>query len=289
MAALFSVLIANYNNGKYLRAAIDSVLVQTYSNWEVIIVDDKSSDNSEAIYQEIIRDSRFLVFYNESNRGCGYTKNRCVQEAHGDICGFLDPDDALDKDAIKTMVEMHLKNIDVGLIYSRFYIADCALVVQGISNQQCQIPNDLSFLEYGKGAISHFAAFKRGVYNRTIGINTLLKRAVDHDLYYLLEEQAPVLFIDVPLYKYRMDLSNSLSLGDNQYRASYWDFISMTEACKRRGLSLENIVEKQFYQYICQQKAISYKQGEDSIRKTSRYLLGGAILAPIRWFRSLFK
>ena len=74
---LFSVLIANYNNGKYLMEAIESVRQQTYTNWEIILVDDASTDNSKDIYRELENDSRIHIFYNEQNKGCGYTKRRC--------------------------------------------------------------------------------------------------------------------------------------------------------------------------------------------------------------------
>ena len=88
---LFSVLITNYNNGRYLQEAIDSVLAQTYTNWEIILVDDKSTDNSFEIYEKYKDDGRFKIYYNEVNMGCGYTKHRCAELASGELCGFLDP------------------------------------------------------------------------------------------------------------------------------------------------------------------------------------------------------
>ena len=54
---LFSVLIANYNNGKYLHEAIASVYAQTYKNWEIILVDDASTDNSRELYKELEKDT----------------------------------------------------------------------------------------------------------------------------------------------------------------------------------------------------------------------------------------
>ena len=66
---LFSVLIANYNNGRFLMDAINSVRRQTYTNWEIILVDDASSDNSNTLYDLLNSDPRIHLFYNDSNKG----------------------------------------------------------------------------------------------------------------------------------------------------------------------------------------------------------------------------
>ena len=92
----FSLLIANYNNGHFFEDCYYSIIPQTYTNWEVIIVDDKSTDNSVAIIKEFIKgDKRFKLFLNSENKGCGYTKNKCAYKSQGEILGFLDPDDGL--------------------------------------------------------------------------------------------------------------------------------------------------------------------------------------------------
>ncbi len=97
----FSILIANYNNGKYIRQCFDSILAQTWKDWEVIIVDDGSTDDSVEVIENLIKDdSRFKLFASERNLGCGSAKRRCAELATGTICGYLDPDDALTPDAL---------------------------------------------------------------------------------------------------------------------------------------------------------------------------------------------
>ena len=86
---LFSVLIANHNDSKYLMEAVESVEAQTYTRWEIIIVDDGSTDNSKELFQELEKNPRIRVFCNGENKGCGFTKRRCLEEAKGEICGFL--------------------------------------------------------------------------------------------------------------------------------------------------------------------------------------------------------
>lgn len=242
MQPLFSILIANYNNGRYLQEAIDSVLAQTYSSWEVILVDDKSTDESLTIYGKYASDSRFKIYYNDINRGCGYTKRRCAELATGELCGFLDPDDALMPEALETMVNAHAEHPSCSLIYSTCY--------RFSANQEEEmsvwdfigpIPPDSDFLIYGKKLVSHFVSFKRAAYRRTEGIDSTLKAAVDRDLYYRLEEQGELLHIPVPLYYYRTDNVNSISIGSKKAdKMAYYYCIKseLNAICRRMGTEL---------------------------------------------------
>ena len=194
MKPLFSILFANYNNGCYLQEAINSVLAQTYGKWEVILVDDKSTDDSQTIYEKYAADGRFKIYYNDTNRGCGYTKRRCANLATGEICGFLDPDDALLPEALETMVKAHDEHPECSLVYSTCYRysgdRDAEMPVWDFIGP---IPEDSDFLIYRKKLVSHFVSFKREAYNRTEGIDPTLLAAVDRDLYYRLEEQGDLL------------------------------------------------------------------------------------------------
>ena len=128
---LFSILIAQYNNGKYFEDCYKSIIAQTYQNWEVIIVDDGSTDDSVAVMKEIIGDdARFKIEVNSENRGCGFTKRRCAELATGEICAFLDPDDAITPEALQIMVEEHKKHPDAAMIYSKPFWCDEHLNIQ---------------------------------------------------------------------------------------------------------------------------------------------------------------
>lgn len=218
---LFSVLIANYNNGQYLEDCLKSIFAQTYEHWEIIIVDDASTDNSREIYQKYANDQRIRVYYNSKNKGCGYTKRKCVEYASGEICGFVDPDDAIDPVAIEIMMSAHHDHPDHSLIYSTHYVCDRFLSIQSIADYVGQIPVGQYSYSMDRPIISHFASFKMQKYTSTNGIACFYTKAVDKELYYKLEETGPVLFIDKPLYYYRHHLGG-ISLGDNAAHA--YDF-----------------------------------------------------------------
>ena len=210
---LFSILIANYNNGRYLQEAIDSALAQTYSNWEIVLVDDHSTDNSFEIYEKYKGDSRFHIYFNDENKGCGFTKRRCAEMANGELCGFLDPDDRLAPEALEVMVKEHEERPECSLIYSTHYswddVAD-TLVVQDLVGP---MQNGEDFLVSSRNCVSHFAVFKKQAYSKTVGINPSLRSVVDVDEYFVLEEVGELFYVDKPLYYYRVTNPNSISLG----------------------------------------------------------------------------
>jgi glycosyltransferase involved in cell wall biosynthesis len=245
---LFSILIANFNNGNFFKDCYVSIINQTYENWEVIIIDDSSTDNSVEVIQDLIKNnSKFKLFKNPVNKGCGYTKNRCAKLATGDILGFLDPDDALTNDALEIMIDQHKNNPEAAIITSKYDLVDLNMNFDKLGLHGRSIPLGKSYLTFGKGALTHFASFKREKYFKSIGIDFIMKRAVDQDLYYKLEEQGKHLFVDKVLYHYRIH-ENSISANENLYKAQYWHFYAMIKAYKRRkqfNLSIDNFTALQ--------------------------------------------
>lgn len=235
--------------------AVASVKRQTYTNWEIIIVDDQSTDNSEELYGQLKSDARIKVFFNEHNGGCGFTKRRCAELANGELCAFLDPDDALTDNALQVMAEQHQKYPSASLIYSKCYHCNEDLSVRNISTNQQTIPQGETLLTCkNHAAIDHFATWKRASYRQTNGLNPSFLRAVDQDLYFLLEEVGDAVFVDRPLYYYRFQ-SQSISLGHNENKALYWHIKAMEDACQRRNLNPEEVIGN-FLSDIQQEKDI---------------------------------
>jgi glycosyltransferase involved in cell wall biosynthesis len=233
---VFSVLIANYNNETFLDNCLASIYEQTYTNWEVIFVDDCSNDNFlQIIGKYTAKDDRIKVFVNETNKGCGFTKAKCIQLASGEICGFLDGDDALMPAALEIMVEKHLENPDASLIYSRRFHCDRKLTIRDVSDDD----TGKFISQLATPLISHFATFKKNFYDKTDGIDIYMKRAVDQDLYLKMEEQGKIIFVPQALYLYRHS-SNSISLNSNEYKAQAWHIYANSNACKRRLFSLDD-------------------------------------------------
>jgi len=89
---LVSIIMPTYNCGRFIKESIDSVLSQTFTNWELIIVDDCSNDDTQDIVHSYI-DPRIHYWQNEQNMGAALTRNKALRKAKGRYIAFLDSDD----------------------------------------------------------------------------------------------------------------------------------------------------------------------------------------------------
>jgi teichuronic acid biosynthesis glycosyltransferase TuaG len=104
MDALVSIVTPVYNAEKYIRASVESVLAQTYTNWELLIVDDCSSDNTVAVVSAF-SDPRIRLFTLEFNSGPGIARDTAVGQAKGNYIAFLDADDLWYPDKLKLQLQ----------------------------------------------------------------------------------------------------------------------------------------------------------------------------------------
>lgn len=93
MNELVSIIMPSYNTANFISETIESVLAQTYSNWELIIVDDCSTDDTDAVVCPYLADDRIRYIKNEKNSGAAISRNRALREAKGKWVAFLDSDD----------------------------------------------------------------------------------------------------------------------------------------------------------------------------------------------------
>lgn len=197
----FSVLMANYNNGEFVGKAIQSIMDQTFQDWELVVVDDASTDNSVELIKKYLKDKRIRFFKNESNIGYISTLNKMVYESFSDIFGILDSDDALIKNALEVMYNAHITNPDCGFIYSQFMYCDVEL--NPYKEGCCQpVPKEGTNLRCN--CVSAFRTFKKRDYFKTEGFSEDILGAEDKDIIFKMEEVTKLLFVNEILYMYRV-------------------------------------------------------------------------------------
>ena len=90
----FSIIMPAFNARKFIKESIESVIHQTYSHWELIVIDDNSIDDTFSIASDFAKvDSRIKVFHNDTNMGVSHSRNRGIKQAQGNFLAFLDSDD----------------------------------------------------------------------------------------------------------------------------------------------------------------------------------------------------
>lgn len=109
-----SVVIPVYNGEKYLEEAINSVLGQTFTDYELLIIDDGSTDSSIKIIQSI-KDSRIRLLKNEKNQGVAYTRNVGLKEAKGEYLAWMDCDDLIEPNRLEIQIKYLRDNLEIGI------------------------------------------------------------------------------------------------------------------------------------------------------------------------------
>lgn len=119
---LISIIVNCYNGEKYLSQALNSVLKQTYKNWELIFWDNKSTDNSKKILN-LFKENRFKYFYALKHTNLYEARNLAIEKASGEFIAFLDVDDWWVENKLETQIP-YFKKLNVGLVYSNCWIVD---------------------------------------------------------------------------------------------------------------------------------------------------------------------
>lgn len=106
---LVSIIMPSWNTAQYIAESIQSVIDQTYMKWELIIVDDCSTDNTDEVVAQF-RDNRIKYLKNEVNCGAALTRNKALREAKGEWIAFLDSDDLWKPEKLERQLQFMIKN-----------------------------------------------------------------------------------------------------------------------------------------------------------------------------------
>lgn len=241
----FSILMANYNNAKYIKEAIKSVISQTYPHWELIIVDDVSTDNSIEKIKPYLKDNRIKLILHEKNIGYGGALKTAADNASNMILAVLDADDKLHENALKIMSEVYKNNPKYGFIYSTYWICDSNMQNPQIAKKVGPVDSQKTNL-HGTN-VSHFKTFQRDFYIKTKGYDPTQKRAVDKDIIFKMEEVTRFKFINKPLYYYRWH-GKGLTQEKNRFLAELYHYIAKVKAYRRRvDTEIPNLTRKEIY------------------------------------------
>ena len=120
MNNLVSIITPSFNSSKYIKETVDSVLSQTYENWELIIVDDGSKDSSANIIQDLTNsDTRIKGFFFDKNIGAAEARNVAIQQAKGKYIAFLDSNDLWELEKLEKQISF-MQTEDIAFSFSTY-------------------------------------------------------------------------------------------------------------------------------------------------------------------------
>ena len=217
MQPLVSIIMPCYNAQDYLEEAIHSVIQQHYKNWELIIINDKSLDNSQEIIERYqAKDSRIVSLQNSDNVGAAQSRNRGIELARGDYISFLDSDDVWLEEKLSKQVALMQKE-HIALCYSAYEVIDA----QGVKTSTFHVPNRLTYSDMLKTSTMGTLTT---IYNaKTLG-KYYFKEMGHEDYVMKLQLLKRVPFaqgIKEPLAKYRI---HTKSLSRNKFHAAQWQW-----------------------------------------------------------------
>ncbi|MUP45141.1 glycosyltransferase family 2 protein [Gramella sp. BOM4] len=121
---LVSVVMPAYNSASFISEAIQSVISQTYPKWELIVVNDGSTDATSQIIEDLAaREDRIKLISNQTNQGTHYARNLAIKAASGDFIAFLDADDRWKPEKLQKQLELMTKN-HLGACFSSYDLID---------------------------------------------------------------------------------------------------------------------------------------------------------------------
>jgi len=199
-----TVYITNYNYAQYLEQSIQSVLGQTFDNFELIIIDDGSTDGSQEIMQKHeTRDNVFVVL--QQNRGLNATNNVALSLARGKYIIRLDADDFFDSHSLEVMVAEMERQPDLALIFPDYYIVDeYGEVVEQVRRHD--FVNGVSLLD--QPAHGACTIIRRDILKTLGGYDEAFTRQDGYDLWLNIVNSYPVKNINLPLFYYRQHGDN---------------------------------------------------------------------------------
>lgn len=207
MTPAVSVVIATYNYGRYLAGALDSVLAQTFTDFEIVVVDDGSTDATAEVILPYLADPR-VRYYRTENRGQPAAKNFGIRFARASLIGFLDADDLWLPAKLERQIALLRSDPGLGVVYTRRLVIDpegreldCpqpalhrGLVLEAVFRRNC-----ICFSS---------TLVRRAVFAEAGYFDEDLPLAIDFDLWLRVARRYRFDYVDEPLVKYRTGHAN---------------------------------------------------------------------------------
>ena len=202
-----SVVIPTYNHREFILDTLDSVLNQTMSDYEVVVVNDGSPDDTHELLQPLVQANR-VAYFQQANQGQSYARNVGISKARGEYIAFLDDDDIWPVDKLEWQVRMLDEDPSLGIIGGRFHAIDASGQFQWAGRYHPEINFETLFTEnpfHSPGQV----LIRADVLRRVGGLDSAIWGADDWDLWFRVAREFQIVMVDRVALYYRFHPSNA--------------------------------------------------------------------------------
>lgn len=258
MEDLVSVIIPAYNAEKYVLRCIKSLQEQTYSNLEILLVDDGSTDNTYKLIHEVSAIDHRIVAFHIDNHGVSYARNYGIEKARGKWITFVDADDFVAKDMIQIAVHYQKKYACDTCCWNGFYVEDSASIKMPdiLPEEKVYQGSDINKLIAGlycESCDGYYGDYFRAVWGKLFSAELLIKSnirfaediKIGEDAIFLIDYfvvARKVLLINRSLYYYELLQSSATGkYKENFEEYCIAEFTNVQERFEKYGLDITNI------------------------------------------------
>ena len=214
-----SVVMPVYNGQKYLEEAINSVLNQTFKDYELLIIDDGSTDSSVEIIKSI-EDSRIRLLRNEKNQGIAYSRNIGLKEGKGEFLAWMDCDDLIEPNRLEIQINYLKDNPELGI---------CGTAQNRFGEGKPRVTREFSEAELIKAALLFRPAVRpptamyrmKLIREANLTYDSRLAVAEDYDFFFEASFVFPIKNLDKVLYHYRASESSIMKVYSDRQQSMF--------------------------------------------------------------------
>lgn len=183
---LLSIILPTFNRGKYILDAIESIQAMSFRNWELIIIDDGSTDQTNIVISKCLIDERIHYSYNETNQGASFARNLGLQKSKGKYISYLDSDNTYSSSFMSHAIEFLEKNQNFDLVYGALFTSSHGkknkILFKEFSRRQLLKGNyiDMSTIVHRRKLYELFGGFDESI-NRLDDWDLILKYTQNND------------------------------------------------------------------------------------------------------------
>jgi len=245
---LITILINSYNGEKTIQEAIKSALAQTYKNFEVLIIDDASNDNTINLIKKF-KNKKIRLYINNKNIGLGKSRLMAQSKIKGDYVSILDQDDIWNKNKIKSQLKLFLKDKKIGLVATGYKLIDENKKIISLENKYYDMKNFVNYLSF-KNIFGHSTIMYKTKYAKSVGwYSNKLIYAQDYDLTVKILKKYGFKFIKNFLVKIRISQTSMTENFVFSLAKINDNLIILKKIRDTFNLSLNNLVKNYYYSF----------------------------------------